>query len=79
MAVHADMPTRRDNRAAEAQFAARDAVEFLREIDGREDLLRNRFVIGRWALLPENKARGQERQTGATQCTDMASLHLVLP
>jgi len=38
MAVQTDVATRRDNRAAEAQFATCDAVDFFGEIDAREDI-----------------------------------------
>ena len=38
MTVQANVPTRRDKRAAEAQFATREAVDFFGEIDAREDI-----------------------------------------
>ena len=38
MTVQADVATRRDERAAEAQFAISNAVDFFGEIDAREDI-----------------------------------------
>src|SRR6266567_4012819 len=67
------MAARRHHRPAEAEFGISDTVDLLVEIDRSEHVLGDRSIIGWRALLPQNKACRQERQTGRTQCREVTS------
>jgi len=73
MAMHTDMTARRHHRAAETQFAVGATVDFLGEIDRGKHLLADGFIVGRRALLPQNKACGQQSRPSATQRGDMTT------
>src|SRR5439155_23484150 len=80
MAVQTDMAAGRHDRLAEAQLAVGDRVDLRGEIDRGEDLLADRFIIRRRALLPQNKACRQESPAGAAQRNTMTTrLHLPPP
>src|SRR5580704_1712727 len=64
MAVHPDMTAGRNHRAAEAQFATLDAVDLIGEVDRGEYVLADQLVVGRRALLSEDKAGTKKCKSG---------------